>query len=80
MLSLSEPLLLHRCAYFSTFYPARGSYFIKMKVLQRCNAKSAAQYISSVAGNATAIQAIAATPQTLSTGVWGTTENLRPYK
>ncbi|KAF8602424.1 hypothetical protein BDV93DRAFT_444098 [Ceratobasidium sp. AG-I] len=63
---------------------ATGSYVSPLtsaaltQVLQQFNAKSAATYITSVAGNATALQALAAAPQTL-TGAWWTTVNLRPY-
>ncbi|KAG8782983.1 hypothetical protein FRC12_020254 [Ceratobasidium sp. 428] len=43
------------------------------------NARSAATYLSSVAGNAAALSALSSAPQTLSPGIWWATENLRPY-
>ncbi|KAG8729317.1 hypothetical protein FRC11_009069 [Ceratobasidium sp. 423] len=48
------------------------------QILQQFNARSTATYLSSISGNATALQALTAAPQTLS-GVWWTTNNLRPY-
>ncbi|KAG8692181.1 hypothetical protein FRC08_009958 [Ceratobasidium sp. 394] len=64
---------------------ATGSYVSPLTIqaltqtLQQFNAKSAATYLSSVAGNATALAALSAAPQTLSPGIWWATENLRPY-
>ncbi|KAG8682107.1 hypothetical protein FRC08_015187, partial [Ceratobasidium sp. 394] len=49
------------------------------QILQQYNAKSAAAYLGSVSGNATALRALASAPQTLTTGAWWTTQNLRPY-
>ncbi|KAF8748812.1 hypothetical protein RHS01_10530 [Rhizoctonia solani] len=48
------------------------------QILQQFNARSTASYLGSISGNATALQALTAAPQTLS-GVWWTTNNLRPY-
>ncbi|KAG8700338.1 hypothetical protein FRC11_013024 [Ceratobasidium sp. 423] len=49
------------------------------QILQQYNARSAASYLSSISGNASALQAVTSAPQTLTAGVWWTTENLRPY-
>ncbi|KAG8735473.1 hypothetical protein FRC10_010470 [Ceratobasidium sp. 414] len=49
------------------------------QILQTYNAKSAAAYLTSVIGNAAALQALASAPQTMTSGAWWTTENLRPY-
>ncbi|CAE6462307.1 unnamed protein product [Rhizoctonia solani] len=49
------------------------------QILQQYNARSAASYLASVSGNPSALQAITLAPQTLTSGVWWTTENLRPY-
>ncbi|KAF8602436.1 hypothetical protein BDV93DRAFT_607477 [Ceratobasidium sp. AG-I] len=49
------------------------------QIMQQYNAMSASKYISLVAGNATALQALASAPQTLTAGAWWTAENLRPY-
>lgn len=64
---------------------AAGSYINPLttmaltQILQQYNAKSAASYLSSIAGNTAALQAVTAAPQTLTSGAWWTTENLRPY-
>ncbi|KAG8735475.1 hypothetical protein FRC10_010472 [Ceratobasidium sp. 414] len=49
------------------------------QILQTYNAKSAAAYLTSVSGNAAALQALVSAPQTMTNGAWWTTENLRPY-
>ncbi|KAF8597403.1 hypothetical protein BDV93DRAFT_527436 [Ceratobasidium sp. AG-I] len=49
------------------------------QILQQFNAKSAGQYLGSIAGNAAALQALTAAPQTLSSAAWWTTANVRPY-
>ncbi|QRV72110.1 nitrosoguanidine resistance protein SNG1 [Ceratobasidium sp. AG-Ba] len=64
---------------------ATGSYINPLttaaltQILQQFNAKSAASYLSSISGNATALAAVTAAPQTLTAGAWWATENLRPY-
>ncbi|CEL62334.1 Nitrosoguanidine resistance protein SNG1 OS=Saccharomyces cerevisiae (strain ATCC 204508 / S288c) GN=SNG1 PE=1 SV=1 [Rhizoctonia solani AG-1 IB] len=64
---------------------ATGNYVVPLttaaltQILQRFNTNSAASYLASVSGNSTALQALTAAPQTLTTGAWWTTENLRPY-
>ncbi|KAB5590542.1 Nitrosoguanidine resistance protein SNG1 [Ceratobasidium theobromae] len=64
---------------------ATGSYVAPLttaaltQILQRYNARSTAAYLGSVAGNATALQALTSAPQALTSGAWWTTENLRPY-
>ncbi|QRV85261.1 nitrosoguanidine resistance protein SNG1 [Ceratobasidium sp. AG-Ba] len=64
---------------------ATGSYVSPLtiqaltQILQQYNARSAATYLRSVSGNATALAALSAAPQTLSPGIWWATENLRPY-
>ncbi|KAG8712219.1 hypothetical protein FRC08_014877 [Ceratobasidium sp. 394] len=49
------------------------------QILQSYNAKSAAAYLTSISGNTTAVQALVSAPQTMTSGAWWTTENLRPY-
>ncbi|CAE6496300.1 unnamed protein product [Rhizoctonia solani] len=49
------------------------------QILQQYNARSAASYLASISGNASALQAVTSAPQTLTSGVWWTIENLRPY-
>ncbi|QRV72212.1 nitrosoguanidine resistance protein SNG1 [Ceratobasidium sp. AG-Ba] len=49
------------------------------QILQAYNAKSAATYLSSVSANATALRALSSAPQTITSGAWWTTNNLRPY-
>ncbi|CAE6452389.1 unnamed protein product [Rhizoctonia solani] len=49
------------------------------QILQQYNAWSAASYLASISGNSAALQAVTSAPQTLTSGVWWTTENLRPY-
>ncbi|KAB5590166.1 Nitrosoguanidine resistance protein SNG1 [Ceratobasidium theobromae] len=64
---------------------ATGSYVSPLttaaltQILLQYNAQSAATYLSSVSSNATAVQALAAAPQTMTAGAWWTTNNLRPY-
>lgn len=64
---------------------ATGSYINPLttaaltQILQQFNARSAASYLSSVSGNATALAALASAPQALTSGAWWTTVNLRPY-
>ncbi|WWD00523.1 hypothetical protein V866_007440 [Kwoniella sp. B9012] len=48
-------------------------------ILGQYNARSAAQYLQANANNATAINALAAAPTTVSNPVWYTLFNLRPY-
>ncbi|KAG8729018.1 hypothetical protein FRC12_021311 [Ceratobasidium sp. 428] len=50
------------------------------QILQAYNAKSAAAYLTSVSGNATALQALVSAPRTVTSGIWWATNNLRPYK
>ncbi|RSH94790.1 hypothetical protein EHS25_004596 [Saitozyma podzolica] len=47
-------------------------------IVARASAASAAQYLASVAGNATAINLLAQAPTTVSNSVWYTLVNLRP--
>ncbi|KAF8756448.1 hypothetical protein RHS01_04290 [Rhizoctonia solani] len=49
------------------------------QILQQYNAQSASSYLASVSGNATALQAVTSAPLTLTSGIWWTTENLRPF-
>ncbi|CCO31528.1 Nitrosoguanidine resistance protein SNG1 OS=Saccharomyces cerevisiae (strain ATCC 204508 / S288c) GN=SNG1 PE=1 SV=1 [Rhizoctonia solani AG-1 IB] len=49
------------------------------QILQQYNARSASSYLVSISNNSTALQAVTSAPQTLTSGVWWTTENLRPY-
>ncbi|KAG8686442.1 hypothetical protein FRC08_012504 [Ceratobasidium sp. 394] len=49
------------------------------QILQTYNAKSVAAYLTSISGNTTAVQALVSAPQTMTSGAWWTTENLRPY-
>ncbi|KAG9120716.1 hypothetical protein FRC07_003669 [Ceratobasidium sp. 392] len=63
---------------------ATGSYVVPIttaaltQILREYNDKSAGAYLSSISGNATALQALVSAPQTLN-GVWWTTMNLRPF-
>lgn len=48
-------------------------------ILARFNARSVAEYIGAINGNATALQLLSQAPQTLSQPIWYTMFNLRPY-
>jgi hypothetical protein len=64
---------------------AVGSYILPIvqlllgRILGQFNAKSVAEYIVANSGNATALQLLSQTPQTLSQPIWYTMSNVRPY-